>query len=320
MYIKNVTSQNQKYTHEKNRFSLTGMNRGRQISLFGALLTIYILGGCATIAVDKSDLEKAEKPPPYSSTTFEYENTPSQNSVDLSVGIVESNFSYKNSINDEIKDEKINDEIDMLTKKTESQLSEGVRSIINSKGFSSVGNFTRMEDMTFPEKDETDMVMFLEVGTNIKSEVQSTQGIYWFSTLGGEPAEKPLKVTYDHFEEVAPKYEQKGIFSSSSNIRVRVVEPLTGEDLWVKEISTSEISENFVWYYWFTTKVEDGEITRTGKYAVEGYDGRRGALSSLFSENYSTISKRIDDIISVDRLSKLQEDAEKLKKRWRTSN
>jgi len=285
-----------------------------------AVLTV--VSGCiASFTVDESDLEQVEKPPGYSSPTFEFEPSPNQSEVNLSIGIVKSQYSYDKQIEEGlILDDEIGGRLNRYSSNIDSSIERGIQDIIESNGFSYAGSFSSLENMTFPEKDNTDMVVSMNIEVDFESKIDTSRGIYWISTIGGEPAEKPLKVSYNDFEPVAPKYEEVGTFISQSKVYVRILEPLTGEKLLVEEISVDEVSEEFTWYYWFTTKVDEGEIKKTGKYAVEGYDGREQALSSLVSGTYTSVLDRIDEFMGQDRLVKMEEDIDKLKERWNSSN
>jgi hypothetical protein len=283
------------------------------------LCTLLFISGCATLAVDDSDLKEAEKPQSFSSPTFEYNPSPSQESLDFSVGSTASSISYNTDINDELRSDDLSEAIDKFTKSSEGAFVEGVQDIMDSKGFSFAGRFQSAESMTFPDKDDTIMMVSIDVNTDIRSKIDSTREVYWRGA-GGEPLNKPLRITYDYFVEVTPKYKQKGKFISNSTINIRVFEPLTGENLLVEELSTNELTEEFVWYYWFDTEVNDGKLNRIGKYAVEDYDGRRASISSLISKTHKNVLSEVDDIITGEKISKLTKDAKKLKQRWRTSN
>jgi len=94
--------------------------------------------------------------------------------------------------------------------------------LLVAKGFTVTGPFLSVQDMTFPEKKGADFVFYPEIDVNAAVKIENIGADTRFGILGST-----VVSTCDL------------VLSGSGNIGVLVVEPLSGEKMWIKRIDVT---------------------------------------------------------------------------------
>lgn len=290
------------------------MKNLKSIILIVATL-IFTSTGCATLG--DSDFVRVDPPPEAKTAEFSYEPSANETKTDISIGIVGAQYSA-----DVRLEGLLENRASTLSNELKNAISNGVQRDLLAKGLSISGEFSSLDEMTFPQKDQSTMVLVPIINLSIIPERESTNKIYWRSSYGsGSPQELPLKVYYGEVALGGDKFEEKGEFIFRGSISLQLIEPLSRQKIWVQYVPIDELSENWTWYYWSQDiKNDQGEVIRTEKHPVQGYDGRIAAITSLYSTAYDNVMKSLSDYISREEMVQLKEDAIKLKDRWRSGN
>ena len=272
------------------------------LSAAGAL----VASGCTTLVY--TPVEPAPAP---QAVVFSFAPESEGEPTDVTVGIVGARYAVGGA--------PLEVSASALATEMRTALSRDVQRVLVAKGFPIAGEFTSIDQMTFPQKDRTTMVLVPTITLSVTSQPNPGERVHWQSRgMNGPPKEQPLSIFRGNVLLGGQKYEQRGRFTIRGSIDLELHEPLTGEKLWLKDVPITERSRDWTWYYWREdVKDEGGNVVRTENPAVEGHDGRDAAMSALFADAYRDTMTQLVSFLSRDELIRLKADADRLKKVWR---
>lgn len=173
-----------------------------------SLLSIVLAASCGTTA----PVTPAYQP------KFSYAASPTGQKLDVTVGIVAPQLSTQSRT---YVQRHQNDEV---VRNMISAVASTFAEMLSAKGFNTKGPFPSTNDMTFPDKKGSDLLMFPEFDfdVSLKPEhlAQKAQAI---GILTGETS----------------VVECDMVVSVAGNIQFVVTEPLTGERMWIKRVDVS---------------------------------------------------------------------------------
>lgn len=177
---------------------------------------------------------------------FKYKPAAPGEKVDVTVGVIEPVYSTTRALEYHKLYEKDKTLNEML-----SALNASFAEILVAKGFNTKGPFVSLNDMTFPDKKGSDLLIYPEFDFQVSVETKNRrpaadapkpQADEGGGLLGGllkvneaKPAAPaaPVPMTCD------------GSVAVSGNIVFIVQEPLSGERMWVKRLDVSSASQSF---------------------------------------------------------------------------
>lgn len=281
------------------------------------LVAIVALAFVSCATLKETDFVAVERPPSPPGTLFSFDAQKEGTSTGISVGVVAANYTADVRLGGPL-----DNRASALATELRNAMSRDVQRVLVAKGFSVAGEFSTLERMTFPEKDRTTMVLVPTITLSMLYQPSAVNKVYWRSRgISGPPQEEPFKI-YRAKQVMmgGEKFEQRGQFTVRGSVDLQLLEPLTGQTLWVKSIPINESSRNWTWYFWRDEIKDDkGNVVRTEDHPVEGYDGRDAALSTLLADAYRTTMMQFATYLSRDEFVQLKGDATKLKDRWRAS-
>jgi hypothetical protein len=179
--------------------------------------------GCATTA------PPAPARPDYQGN-FGYKAASSGQKLEVSIGVVNPQFSA-NSLAYKTRGEN-----DPVFKQLVSSLGATFNEVLIAKGFNTKGPFASLNDMTFPDKKGSDLLLYPEfdfqLGLNIGNPhpaQQSAGDAFAAGLLGSTTVPTACDIT----------------LSVSGNVVFIVQEPLSGEKMWTKRLDVSKAPQVF---------------------------------------------------------------------------
>lgn len=196
------------------------------------VLTAICLSACAA-PPRKPDV------PPYSAN-FTYHTPANGRKLDVTIGIISPQWTASGTLFRE------NHKGDDVLKNMLSSMSATFNEILLAKGFNTKGPFLALNDMTFPEKKGSDLLLYPEFDFQIEMTIENARnlaqpaarrsggsGIVALASMigsGGDPLERQ---TCD------------AVITVNGNIVFVAQEPLSGERMWIKRLDVSKGSERF---------------------------------------------------------------------------
>lgn len=201
-----------------------------------------------------------------------------------------------------------------------SALRDDLSRMLQADGFEVPEEFSSLDEMTFPEKDRTKMVLVPVITLTVTTRPEEPDPVYWQTASDGTASPlKPFKIYPKRYYggDGVNGYKQTGSIAVRVDGELQLLEPLTQERLLVTDTHVRERSRNFAFYYWTEAfEDENGEITKTVDHLVEGYDDRETVLVTVLNDVYAATYEQLRVHLGRDELLLLKPDAERLKERW----
>ena len=170
--------------------------------------------------------------------------------------------------------------------KTEEAFNAGIvaqlQELMNRKGFKQTGPFDDLNSMTFPDKKAADLTLTTQVGLNFAvppTSVKYEQG------FGDQLVGSGVGVI-----------ESKGVCSSSGFISFVMLEPLSGEKIWIKKID-----------------VPPTEVNCTGKGTRENFTVIDNGVAALLEKAFQLTMKKAWDYVSPEEITLLKKQSQELR-------
>jgi hypothetical protein len=170
--------------------------------------------------------------------------------------------------------------------KAENDFNAGIvaqlQELLNKKGFKQTGPFEDLNAMTFPDKKAADLTFTVQVGLNFAVPQTTTNFEQGFGNqlLGGGVV-------------VA---ESKGVCSGSGFISFVILEPLSGEKIWIKKVD-----------------ITPTEVDCTGKAAPENFTVIDNGVAVLLEKAFQLAMKRAWDYVSPEEIVMLKKQSQELR-------
>jgi hypothetical protein len=170
--------------------------------------------------------------------------------------------------------------------KVENDFNAGIvaqlQELMNKKGFKQTGPFDDLNSMTFPDKKGADLTLTVQVGLSFAVPPTNSNFEQGFGNqlVGGGVA----------------VLESKGACSGSGFISLVMLEPLSGEKIWVKKID-----------------VPSTEVDCTGKGTPENFNVIDNGVSALLEKAFQLTMKRAWDYISPEEIAMLKKQSQELR-------
>ncbi|MFI5300327.1 MAG: HpaA family protein [Polyangiales bacterium] len=170
----------------------------------------------------------AKPPPPKPverapSFTFDLAEPKSDAPANVTVALIRP--TWKLAVAD---DQKVLD-LEGLSKKFSKALGTGFEDMLTHRGFSIGGPFDSLDDMTFPDKKGSDLALVFEISIDLKMPKFTRKDEVTTGFGGGQ---------------VEAHYFMTGAAVASGFISFRVLEPLSGQKVWVKKVDLAELAVN----------------------------------------------------------------------------
>jgi hypothetical protein len=173
-----------------------------------AVLTLAALAGCATAG---------PAAPPYE-PSFSYSISPGGQKLDVTIGVIAPQFSAQSGIYWQSNKD------DQVIKGMLSAVSSTFAELVSAKGFNTKGPFSSTNDLTFPDKKGSDLLLFPEFDFQVTlGRDNVTQKAQAIGILTGQTT----KLVCDM------------VISVTGNVNFVVTEPLSGERMWIKRLDVS---------------------------------------------------------------------------------
>lgn len=219
--------------------------------LLGAFLTVSLatFAGCVPPSTQKAAEAPAPPPAPKNyEPNFSYKAANTGQKLDVTVGVISPQFT------DNVKLYHQNFETNEIVKRTVSSLGATFNEVLVAKGFNTKGPFVSLNDMTFPEKKGSDLLLYPEFDFQVNVTAENKH-----AAEPEKPAEPPKEEGSSFLGGLIKKDEKKApaapkappkmvcdvSLSVSGNILFVAQEPLSGERMWIKRLDVSASPQTF---------------------------------------------------------------------------
>jgi hypothetical protein len=187
------------------------------------------LVGCASAPPPKPMV------PPYT-PNFAFKTEPSTKKLDVTIGVIQPQFSagaalYKESYRE-----------DETLKAMLSGMSATFNEVLLAKGFNTKGPFVSLNDMTFPEKKGSDLLLYPEFDFQItlKLENQHNLVVAGQKNSGGSGLLGLVNAINSPGHDPMDDQTCDAVITVSGNLLFVAQEPLSGERMWIKRLDVSK--------------------------------------------------------------------------------
>lgn len=170
-----------------------------------------------------------------------------------------------------------------------SALEYGLQQIVTHKGFTITGPFSAFDDITYGEKKNT----FLALVPHLNIDIQN-------------------KVTDQNSNSISRVHSIKGIIQVAGELRIDLIEPMTGEKILAKRINLSTFNINK--QYTKESQIAGGSMISNALTSQQSLtDNTDKALVDAINEFYAKAMAKIDTYISPDEISSFKDQVNTLK-------
>ena len=180
-------------------------------------------------------------------------NEPKGSKIDVTLGILESSYSYQTQISfiESGQPQSVNEFVSAFNK--------NFYDMMINKGISTLGPFKSIDEMTFPEKKNSDLVVSPEINFIVSTKKISSQS---------------------KFNSVVYTYN----ISISGTLDINILEPLSKERMWLKKIDLKNLQKTIT----FELKGSQNTNENLNIYIDNTYVE---LLTNFFNSSFPTISK-----------------------------
>jgi len=210
-----------------------------------------------------------------------------------------------------------------------SSLSTDLEAALIAKGYTVSGTYQELDVMTYRQRQNAGLVLLPEIRMTVVKNEGQMRDVHWDSpATNGEPSgDGPLEVsrraenvgaallaiaTGVDLESSIRKVEVSGTYSVSGRIDLRLIEPVTGELMWVQSVDLPGDLAEYTTYAWF--RADDNGRPRSGEvHILSGYDGRQPALAGLLGRAYADLYETFDAYFDSAQLAEVYADAQQVR-------
>lgn len=236
------------------------------------------------------------------------------NSADISFTVLEDSvkrISFKN--------EEITKICDGYLNSVKSDFSE----TLIAKGYTLLGPFSNIEGMTYGEKEKSDLVLISKINLKFQFIDTATADNKKFEVFS-QSAKNIVRNAYGKnvlSEEIQLIAKLNGTLMVDGFIELILLEPLTGEKMWIKQIKVPFEKESY-FYYVFQKGVHDIDIIGnpisktilTDSHIINESDFRPRALAKVLEKVYISQLDMFNKYFDPKEISFVLKDAEKIRK------
>jgi len=161
--------------------------------------------------------------------------------------------------------------------------------ILVAKGFKITGPFDSIDVMTFPDKKTANLTLTPMVDVRATQQVTKQT-----AAIGIFPG------------------EVEGVYVVGGWISLVLLEPLTGEKIWIKKIEVNPVQEVFFWKYYATQRRNQAGQVMTETRTVE--DTRGHAVAAALGKIYPEALQKAWDYLHPDEVMMVNQHAEEARK------
>jgi hypothetical protein len=198
-------------------------------------------------------------------------------------------------------------------------LQRDIENALLAKGFNVTGKFDKLEDMTYAQKEKSNLVLIPKIVLTMNPGPESAAPVNWRHPLGSEEPDGQLRIYRLQPGRVIlfenEKFEGSGRLSVTGRIEMYIHEPLSSEKMWFKPLDISPQSQRYAFYYW-REKITDkkGNVIRVDDHPIAGYDTRGDAVVKAFEAIYPELYEKFKAHFNKEEMTQVQLDAEKIRK------
>lgn len=214
-------------------------SRGRQLKIqTGMLAGVAALVGCATVQ---------PRPPvaPYQ-PNFAYKADPSGKKLDVTIGIIGAQWSSAAALYRE------NYKDDEVLRGMLSGMTATFNEVLLAKGFNTKGPFVSLNEMTFPEKKGSDLLLYPEFDFQIQLRIENARNLQQGkggsgggSSGGGGSGIAGLVNLMAGSTDPTANQMCDAVVTVSGNLLFVAQEPLSGERMWIKRLDVTKGKQVF---------------------------------------------------------------------------
>lgn len=202
------------------------------------VLLLAAVGGMSCV------MASAPPPPPAKPAyqpNFAYKTAAQQKKLDVTVGIINPQFTAATSVYHQ------NWRNDEMHKLLLSSTGASFNEVLIAKGFNTKGPFASRDEMTFPEKKGSDLLLYPEfdfqiqiTGANFRADSSGGGGSDFLNTLSGLGKKKKKRSADDSADEPTRVGVCDVVLAIDGNLLFVAQEPLSGERMWIKRLDVTK--------------------------------------------------------------------------------
>jgi len=206
----------------------------RSLPLASALVATTFFAGACAAPPRKPDV------PPYNAD-FSYRTPASGRKLDVTIGIISPQWTASGTLFRE------NHKGDDVLKNMLSSMSASFNEILLAKGFNTKGPFLALNDMTFPEKKGSDLLLYPEFDFQIEMKIENARNLAQPEARrsGGSGVAVLTSLINSGGGDPLERQSCDAVITVNGNIVFVAQEPLSGERMWIKRLDVSKGSERF---------------------------------------------------------------------------
>ncbi len=166
-----------------------------------------------------------------------------------------------------------------------SSMKADLEKMLVAKGFKVTGPYDSIDVMTFPEKKTADLTLTPIVDVRAAEQITNKTGT----------------------GSVFFPYQADGVYVVSGWVSLVMLEPLTGEKIWIKRIEVSPVQQSFLWKYQL---VQSGYQVST--HTIE--DTRAHSVAAALSKIYPKVMQTTWDYFHPDEVLLMKKQAEEARR------
>jgi hypothetical protein len=288
----------------------------RGVLLFGLAMTL--LAGCTTVYLpDKVELPGATR---YPASGFVFTPNTSQGKTDLTLALLAPTFKFANGpAGPDVSSGSgvlISGNPPYETRAYGSKLvnlffasmQNDFEVALTSSGFRTLGSFADKGDMTYPEREQSDLALQATIMFDVQDETESsespTRRVNNFQRTNGEEGDDRV---LDYYQTAVSPGSVMGQFTAGAFIQLQLLEPLSWEKMWAKTIRIKKpISAHYSYRY---NLLEGREII--------GEDGRPEVFSQILTALYAQVFSDFQKYFDPKEVSAIAKKGKELRERKR---
>ena len=292
------------------------------------LITILSLAGCGIVPQASKPLMYPDNLPALG-YSFDYVPVNETNTVRASIALINPTYSKSTSadISFTILDNSIkavamnNEEIKKICADYLNSIKSDFNETLIAKGYTLLGPFSNFGEMTYGEKEKSNLALLANINLKfqfIDTTDQNNAEIFSQNIKSGS-REVNRKMVFSKFIQMIAKFN--GNLIVDGFIELVLVEPLTGEKMWIKQIKIPFEKEPY-YYYIQQEGFQDtdiignpiGNTVLTNTILLNGTDSRPRALAKALEKTYISQLDLFSKYFAPKEISFVIKDAEKVRK------
>lgn len=193
-------------------------------------------------APQQAPAEAPPPPPPPYQANWTYTASPAAEKLDVTLGIVAPQFSSGSELYQQAN------RTDATVQAMLTAMNATFGEVLSAKGFSITGPFDSFDEMTFPDKQGSDLVLIPTFDFQVSVETRNVRSKPVDSPNGGPTTRLiPTVLTTSSGQEAPPPAVQvcDAVVSVQGLIKFVAMEPLSQQSMWIKKIELQQADQTF---------------------------------------------------------------------------